>query len=318
MEDQFPVTEVTETETLEACPLCGEPGFVDFLTDVRPDRPTTNWKLCESCGHTFVSPRPTQKWLDEYYREGYRRDIYGIEEDAETIPQRNVAEETQRAIRISGIVLRSIGDVTRHLDIGSSTGVTLAAIVDRADPEESVGVEPNDAWRAFATNAFEKRIPKEEPGVETNVKFYKNLSEVPKSPKFDLVTSLHTLEHISEPIAVLQSVKKLLKKTGVLIIETPVLYGGQTSPLMWPHLHCFTQDTIRLFLEKGGFYVAAIETSGSDGPFWPSPQHMTMVAWPKPVFTDLRTVLSRFNLYRNHVGFVQTQAANARHRYEMG
>ena len=45
---------------------------------------------------------------------------------------------------------------------------------------------------------------------------------------------------------------------------------------------------------------------------------MTMVAWPKPVLTDLRTVLSRFNLYRNHVGFVQTQAANARHRYEMG
>ena len=319
MTDLLPVTKVTETETLKACPLCDEPDFVDFVTDVRPDRPTTNWKLCESCGHVFVSPQPTQKWLDGYYLEGYRRDVYGMEkEDPEEIPQNSVAEETQRAIRISGTILRSIANVSRHLDIGSSTGVALAAVVDRMGPEESVGVEPNDAWRTFAINAFEQRIPQGDPGIETNVKFYTNISEVPKSPKFDLITALHVLEHVADPIAMLRGIKKLLKKGGVLIVETPVLYGGMASPLMWPHIHCFTQDTVRSLLEKGGFYVAAIETSESMAPLWASPQHMTVIAWPKPVSTDLRTVLSRFNLYRSHVGFVQTQAANSRAQYEMG
>ena len=314
------VTQVTATETLTECPLCGDDNITDFMTDIRTERPTTIWNLCENCGHVFVSPRPTQKWLTDYYTMGYRRDIFRIEEDAETIPQRSVAEETQRAIRLSHLILRSTAQVNRHLDIGSSTGVLIASVLDRMNPKEAFGVEPNEAWRAFGESAFERRVESVDlqEVSDTPVTFYADLSQVPKTPKFDLITSIHTLEHMRNPVGTLRKLKRMLTTTGTIIVETPFLYGGMVNPLMWPHMHCFTQDTIRILLEAVGFHITMLETNGSAAPFWPSPQHMTVVAQPKPLTNSLRDVLGRFNRYRNHVGFVQNQAAGAQTQYRMG
>ena len=222
-------------EVLSECPICASPNITDFISDVQVNRPTTAWNLCENCGHLFVSPRPTQAVLDGFYKEGFREQIYGEKEDPETIPTASVQEETQRAIRITNLVMRYKPKVSRHLDLGSSTGVMLAGIIDRLGCMNSVGVEPGDAWRQFSINAFEAEVP----GKTKNPKiasvrptWHTRLKDVPKSPKFDLITIVHTLEHLLNPVAVLEEMKGRLLKDGLLVLEVPNAFGGVPVPLM--------------------------------------------------------------------------------------
>ena len=308
-------------EVLSKCPICSSSKITDFISDVQVDRPTTAWNLCENCGHLFVSPRPTKAILDAFYKNGYREQIFGVEEDPEKIPTRSVQEETQRAIRLTNLIMRYKLKVKRHLDLGSSTGVMLAGIVDRCECTEAVGIEPGDAWRQFAENAFTSEVPgktKNPRIAAVRPTWYTDLKEVPKAKKFDLITIMHTLEHMLDPMAVLVEMKGRLLKDGLLVMEVPNMFGGAPVPLMWPHMHCFTTQTMHSVLERAGYDILTIETFGTQPPFFVSPQHIAVVASPKPDSYDLRTVLSRYNLFRQHIGFVQGAMANAQQTYEMG
>ena len=67
------------------------------------------------------------------------------------------------------------------------------------------GVEINDSARNIA---------------KKNIRICKNL-EFLKEKDFDVVTMIHVIEHIKEPVSYLKKVIKLIKKKGILIIETP-------------------------------------------------------------------------------------------------
>lgn len=322
MIDEIQVIEPIPIDNLEdvaTCVVCGKGDYItDFLTDIQVERQTTAWKLCENCGHVFVSPQPTQKWLDGFYQEGYREMTWGLKEDPENINVNSVREETGRAMRLSMLVSGLRLKIGRHLDIGSSTGVLLAAMIDRLGAQQSWGVEPNDAYRQFAISAFSKRPPKKDLGHLGDPHLVSNIAGVPKSPKFDLITCIHTLEHLKRPDKALARLRKMILKSGLLVVETPILYGGIASPLLWPHLHAFTPTTLERLLVNAGFYVNTVETLGCIPPLWPPSQHLTVMASTSPPGTDLKSVLGRYNLYRNVIGIIQQQAHNAQPTYRMG
>ena len=133
-------------ETLNACPLCKEPGpFVPFFTYKHNTRPTGEWSLCQICGAVFANPRPTAFELDKYYEAEYREQVQGTAKPTNS----NLREEGTRSNRLHWFIRRFTSQVKRHMDIGSSAGLLLAEI--QSDYLcHSVGIEPGDAFRDFA------------------------------------------------------------------------------------------------------------------------------------------------------------------------
>jgi SAM-dependent methyltransferase len=80
---------------------------------------------------------------------------------------------------------------------------------------------------------------------------------------FDFVTLFHVLEHLPEPRAALQYVRKLLKPDGNLILQVPNveslqarLFGSRWYGLDVPrHLINFTPRSLDLLLREAGFEV---------------------------------------------------------------
>jgi 2-polyprenyl-3-methyl-5-hydroxy-6-metoxy-1,4-benzoquinol methylase len=112
-----------------------------------------------------------------------------------------------------------------------------------------VGVEPGDAYRAYAELQGIEMHPSIEALIER------------KSPKFDLVSMMHVLEHLPDPVATLQQIREnLLDPEGVLLIEVPNFYVHDSYELA--HLTCFTPNTLEQTLNQAGYRVHALLKHG--------------------------------------------------------
>ena len=308
-----------EYEDVLTCPICAGSSIENMITDVQVDRPSQAWSLCLTCGHVFVNPRPTKKWLAGFYTDGYRAMTHGLEkgESSDRIPVKSVKEEQIRAMSVATGIMAVRAKVANHLDIGSSTGALCAGVIDMVKPTHSWGVEPNDAWRGFAEKAFGSRN-KTLLDYQDDVHFVKTLDKVPKTTKFELVTVIHTLEHLIDPRGLLEQCHSRMRPGGLLVVEVPNRYGGLVNPLLWPHLHSFTHETLTYLLEDIGFRQIHVETHGNNPPlFIPSPS-LRVTAEMKQPDISVDNVLGRYNQYRQAIGQIQKRMSDLRPQYDIG
>ena len=320
--------EVGEWKDVDKCPVCDEKDQVEHLiANFHATRPTMDWWFCNSCGHIYANPQPSPEWLAEYYKDGYRADTHKLEkEDPENVPKASGEEEVARGVKILNEIerIQGGGPFTRHLDLGSSTGALIAGVMEKWSVPYSVGVEPNDAWRVFSSNSFEKfQVTGKERGFlkkDHEFKTYEKLTDVPKSPKFDLLTASHVVEHLPDPLSTLTRMKKshALAK-AVLYVEVPFAFGGLPDSLMFPHIHSFTPRTITRLLQNAGWYVESLEVHGAGiPPFFGSPQHISVIARARPVTIDKEYVLGRYNMNRGHSKKILEARSGMQPVYEMG
>jgi 2-polyprenyl-3-methyl-5-hydroxy-6-metoxy-1,4-benzoquinol methylase len=84
---------------------------------------------------------------------------------------------------------------------------------------------------------------------------------------FDIITMRHSLEHVPDPVAILEAARDLLATNGQLVIRVPnfasweVDYFGDASPrLDIPrHLTHFTPATLKAMLEKSGYETITVK-----------------------------------------------------------
>lgn len=78
--------------------------------------------------------------------------------------------------------------------------------------------------------------------------------EIPLDGKtFDVVIARHILEHVIDPIKTLIAWRKALKDSGRLIIAVPDHGKGNTIPMNIEHVHAYTKENIKTFLQAAGF-----------------------------------------------------------------
>jgi SAM-dependent methyltransferase len=105
---------------------------------------------------------------------------------------------------------------------------------------------------------------------ERGIKIYKSIFEKAELPKnyFDVVILNHTLEHVDDPLKVLQKVKTILKSGGICLVDVPD-FGGFSAQIMksnWPflvpneHTFQFTKETLSKIFVKAGFKIVYIES----------------------------------------------------------
>jgi|WetSurMetagenome_2_1015567.scaffolds.fasta_scaffold00525_6 SAM-dependent methyltransferase len=227
----------------ERCLICREaiPG------ESRPGA-DFSYRRCGRCGLVYLHPQPDFGCLRDIYAGSAECAVdAGIDPTGEEIIHRSrFAGELDRIEE-----LKSPGCI---LDIGSAWGFFLD--VARKRGWKTWGVELSHEASGYARSRF---------GLDV---FDGKLSEArfPES-HFDVVTLWHVLEHIPDPLAELEEIRRIIRNDGLLVISVPTLQSASESSSDATPLHLFYFDgaTLTALVRKAGFRVLQIEGRSSSG-----------------------------------------------------
>jgi 2-polyprenyl-3-methyl-5-hydroxy-6-metoxy-1,4-benzoquinol methylase len=228
---------------VETCPLCGGNDHELFETVEDADKSLT-YQMCRTCGLVFQSPHADEAELKSFYDSGYRMTVQGSEEPTD----KDLRIQAGRARHLIEVVRQHVPAVSRHLDLGSSSGSLLRAFKS-AYGCESVGIEPGEIYRTRSQ--------------EFGIKIFAELSQLETSDQdpFDLVSIIHVLEHIPNPVEFLTDLRKRwMTPDAYLLIEVPNLFGHHSMELA--HLLVFSRRTLRQTLNRAGFNLLRLFSHG--------------------------------------------------------
>ena len=192
--------------------------------------------LCQTCGFVFQNPGESAAADPAFYAETYRQLYQSTEEPtAKDLRQQRLRAEYQLNLMQNHGVCR----LWRALDIGASSGTLMQTIHEAYGPE-MIGVEPGNAYRKLAE--------------AKGFKLYSSLEQLQanETEKFDLVTIMHVLEHLEDPLGTLRQIRtNLLEDSGFLLVEVPNFYAHESYELA--HLSCFTEHTLAEMLKQAGY-----------------------------------------------------------------
>ena len=179
--------------------------------------------------------------LEGFYASEYRQ-VYQGEEGPS---QRDLLTQQRRASELLEFLANTKPNVEHHLDIGCSAGVLLETFRDHFG-NQTVGVEPGDAYRIFAQ--------------EKNITVYADIADLLPAgeSRCDLISMAHVLEHLSNPVGYLTYLsEKFLAKNGWLLIEVPNLYCHDSFEIA--HLISFSAHTLRQTLQQAGYEIIKLD-----------------------------------------------------------
>lgn len=185
---------------------------------------------CEKCG--FMQCSQLQDVLSYYERI----------EDASYEDSRQIRALQQYRLLLYVMKIKKSG---RLLDIGASSGILVEQAIAMGYKAE--GVEPS---RYLCSKARELGLPI-------------HLGKLPHpdvKPSYDVVTMVDVLEHVNNPIKMLEDMKEVLSDDGVGLLVTPDV-GSVMARLMrfkwWhyriAHIGYFQRSSLILALDKVGF-----------------------------------------------------------------
>ncbi|MEZ0395247.1 MAG: class I SAM-dependent methyltransferase [Anaerolineales bacterium] len=229
-------------EEVRLCPLCGYDRSTLFDRREHLGRLVCN-RLCSRCGLIFQSPRMTAAEAEAHYAAEYRRTIQGREGPT----AKDLDFQRQRAARLVDFLRRKVRRLERCLDIGCSSGLLLQRLRETY-AAQATGVEPGEAYRAYAR--------------ECGLEVHASLDEVEADGRrFDLISLIHVLEHLPDPVAYLTRLReRLLAADGWLLVEVPNVYIH--TSFEYEHLYSFSRRTLTETLRKAGFRLAAVRLQG--------------------------------------------------------
>lgn len=98
-------------------------------------------------------------------------------------------------------------------------------------------------------------------GIKVYKRFFKSNDFVSNNEFFDVIIFRHFIEHVYDPISLLNDVKTVLTKDGIMVFETPnseyYMDKGCFDPFNFQHLHNFSMCSVNETLKKA--YLALID-----------------------------------------------------------
>jgi 2-polyprenyl-3-methyl-5-hydroxy-6-metoxy-1,4-benzoquinol methylase len=246
------------TVTHHLCHVCGAQAVRQFAGFERLARATSDCRpwpsggtlgQCLQCG--IVERLVDESWraeaaaiYDQYVM--YHQSAAGVEQsvfDAATgAPMLRSARILKHFLAVGGVGARG-----RMIDIGCGTGPMLRAFAELAPGWELNGSELNPNSRAIALKI---------PGVKAI--YDTDFTAAPGS--FDTITVIHTLEHITDPIAFLRAVRAKLTPRGRVLIQVPYFPANPFDLLVADHCTHFTARTMAMVLAAAGLDIVDLRT----------------------------------------------------------
>jgi SAM-dependent methyltransferase len=235
--------------------------------------------ICEDCGLIYQSPNTNRSTDPDFYAETYRK----IYQDNPNPTEKDLWVQRQRANHLVELVSSQCEVFPKNfLDIGASTG-TLMLKFKQAFGCDVTGVEPGSAYRAFAEAKGLRMLASIE-----------NLMDA-KPARFDLISLVHVLEHLPDPVDTLSKIKdELLSESGHFLLEVPNLYVHDSFELA--HITCYSRHTLIETVQQSGFEVQLITSHG-----YPRSEilklYITLLAKPSPEAVSVSPVRTEHFVY---------------------
>jgi len=280
-------------EVVDKCPLCSSPNnrilessFVDWMSDP----PTGYWEMmaCTDCGAGYLSPRPVRESIknaysqyhthtsekDDLVRKGLRsikdyvsKKYYTVASNSGSFLDHIVYITIRMLFPVSSYldaksrhIFKVHGEPGRLLDIGCGNGEFLR--LARGFGWTVVGVDVDEHAVSEARSS----------GLDVRSG---SIDVIDSKEKFDFISLSHVIEHVYDPIALIQRCYTLLNDGGTLWLETPnieslgyALYKSIWRGLEPPrHLILFNHPVLNEILSKSGFVSIEQKLHGLSGTY---------------------------------------------------
>lgn len=239
------------------CHVCGRgevspvPGYGDLrriTSDCRLWERGGTLGMCRACG--TVQKNIDQAWRDDAARIYRTYEIYhqGGGTEQPVFEQATGAAQSRSAKLLERVRMETaLPSRGRLLDIGCGNGGLLRSFAEKFPEWSLAGTELEDKYRAEVES-----IP------EVEAVFTCPVSDIPGV--FDVITMVHSLEHIIAPVAFLAGLKSKLAPGGLLVVEVPDFLSNPFDLLIADHCSHFTNETLRRAVTEAGFAVRVGET----------------------------------------------------------
>lgn len=212
---------------------------------------------CEKCRFKHIIPLPSEKEMEEYYANHFveKRPGY-VEKHMEDLEWLKMTYSNTYDM-IEDILTSERRQI---IDIGCSLGLFLEE--GRKRGWETFGIEPSKLAAEYAKGLGLK--------IETEPLNWANVERI---GKFDVVYMHHVLEHIPDPINLLQLAKRLMKSQSLMCIIVPNDYNTLQTALRdnfeftawWEtpleHVNYFNASSLKYMLISQGFEILSLTTT---------------------------------------------------------
>lgn len=242
------------------CPLCGGTRSFPLTHSDRHDL-GLGVIACDHCAMGMISPRPVSAWFDEFYRRYYWR-IY-ISSRFKDLSEMYVVDQCdERAKQIFNAITPHLCEAPNsYLDVGCGQGAMIAEFRKRYPSGNYVGVDPSRDAAEFC---------RQHHGITIEVVERNSLDADGIRRQFDLITLIHVLEHVLDPVGVLSRAVEGLSDVGLIYVEVPDLLSKEWSGKEFfhvAHIWYFHDFALRNLFTRVGLDVVSIIRGAAE--VWP-------------------------------------------------
>ena len=220
------------------------------------------FKINKSFGYYEVSPKPTEEELKGYYKYKYYQDELATYTNTYNLNELNYFKNkiAQKDFVIDKIIKSN--NKNNLLDIGCGEGFTMDYYYKKG--WDVLGLDFSDFGLITNNNHLKSHL------MQGNV-FDEIQNLVLSGKKYDLLVMDNMLEHVVDPLNIIQQCSKLISDDGVLVIEVPNDFSEFQSELLvknkihkkyWQafpdHISYFSYQSLKKIMEKSGWNTEKI------------------------------------------------------------
>ena len=218
-------------------------------------------KIKTKLGYIKSMPRPTQKYLDEFYSNLYFKDGITSTYNNKYNKKERFFKEFRAEITINFLLenLKNPKRKINFLEIGSGQGFLMNAALKTNWKIKGVDYqsEPIKKINKKVLSFFIENDPS---------KFIND--SIKNKDRFDIIVIQNVLEHVINPEKLISNLSKILNRNGILLLQVPIDYSPLQNLAMkekkinkeyWysppQHLNYFNIQNLKKFLKKSNFNI---------------------------------------------------------------
>ncbi len=240
------------------CRICGDSALRELpeyrelarvTSDCKPWPAGGRLLACDICG--AIQKLADWAWLGEIDRIYGQYEIYHQSGGAEQpIYDATSPSGTPRSLKLIKHLIENLrlGDHGRILDFGCGTGVAL---------RNFAAARPG--WTLYGSELSDRALPalRKIPGFS---KLYTcPPDEIPE--RFTLITLIHSLEHVLDPVATLKDLRSRVDDGGHVFVDVPDCGRNPYDLMVADHLLHLTLDSLRVTGERAGYRTVFLSDS---------------------------------------------------------